>query len=160
MWLWNVFGKLLHYKTTRVPNVVFYTNFSNIFLQIIIIELLCILMGTNCTCSYSWWMCWQRMRERTYLCCWPTLHKRCRFQDYYRWIVLRMVSLLLYIMYRQNYITKYKKFSRDVEMNNKRILHLHQWCLQMTLYYTVMRGQRDDDQHTQNVNFGHVIDQW
>ena len=30
----------------------------------------------------------------------------------------------------------------------------------MTLYYTVMRGQRDDDQHTKNVNFGHDNDQW
>ena len=26
----------------------------------------------------------------------------------------------------------------------------------MTLYYTVMRGQRDDDQHTKNFNFGHA----
>ena len=25
----------------------------------------------------------------------------------------------------------------------------------MTLYYTVMRGQRDDDQQTKNFNFGH-----
>ena len=29
----------------------------------------------------------------------------------------------------------------------------------MTLYYTVMRGQRDDDQHTKNFNFGHANDQ-
>ena len=37
-----------------VPKLVFYTNFDNIFPSdnVIFIKLLCILMGTNCTCSY------------------------------------------------------------------------------------------------------------
>ena len=57
------------------------------------------------------------------------------------------MNCVIIIMYRGNQI---KKLSQDVEMNNKSILHLHQLCLPITLYYTAMREQRDDDQQTKN----------
>ena len=50
-----------------------------------------------------------------------TLHRRCRFQDLYGWIVLRIII----IYHVPAKLCKQRDiFSHDVEMNNKGILHL------------------------------------
>ena len=55
------------------------------------------------------------------LCCWPRLHRRCRFQDCYMDGLSCLIISMYYVpakLYNQR-----KEISHDVEMNNKGILH-------------------------------------
>ena len=50
------------------------------------------------------------------------LHRRCRFQDFYGWIVL-IIIITYYVPAKL--CNQRKTFSHDVEINNKGILHFY-----------------------------------